>query len=71
MTTKGGAVRIRLHGVDSSFTARTVKSAVEDELYAAAPDAVSLVLVGLDKFAAPDFVPLEMVGVATAGKSGG
>src|ERR1017187_10514889 len=44
MTWKGGAVRIRLHGVDSSFTARTVKSAVEDELYAAAPDAVSLVL---------------------------
>jgi hypothetical protein len=71
MTTKGGAVRIRLHGVDSSFTARTVKSAVEDELYAAAPDAVSLAVLGLEKFGAPDFVPLEMVGgAAIAGKFG-
>jgi hypothetical protein len=57
-----GAVRIRVHGVDSAFTARTVKSAIEDELYAAAPDAVSLVLLGLENFAAPDFVPLEKIG---------
>jgi hypothetical protein len=70
MASQDGAVRIRLHGVDSSFTARSVKSAVEEELYAAAPDAVSLVLLGLEKFAAPDFVPLEMVGIASAGKSG-
>jgi hypothetical protein len=68
--TTGGGVRIRLRGVDSSFTAKTVRAAVEDELYAAAPDATSLVLQGLEKFAAPDFVPLEMVGLATAGKSG-
>jgi hypothetical protein len=61
-----GAVRIRLRGVDSSFTARTVKSAVEEELYAAAPDAASVVLLGLEKFAAPDFVPVEMVGLAAA-----
>ena len=60
-----GAVRIRVRGVDSAFTARTVKSAIEDELYAAAPDAVSLVLLGLEKFAAPDFVPLEKIGPVT------
>lgn len=66
----GGAVRIQVRGVDNSFTARTIKVAVEDELYAAAPDAASLVLLGLEKFAAPDFVPLERVGLAAAGKSG-
>jgi Fe-S cluster biogenesis protein NfuA len=59
----GGAVRIRLRGIDSVFTARTVKAAVEDELYAAAPDATSLVLLGLENFATPDFVPLEKIGM--------
>jgi hypothetical protein len=66
----GGAVRIRLRGVDSAFTARTVKSAMEEELYAAAPDATSLVLLGLENFAPADFVPLEKVGVLAAGKGG-
>ena len=66
----GGAVRIRLRGVDNAFTARTVKSAMEEELYAAALDAASLVLLGLEKFAPPDFVPLENVGVMAAGKAG-
>jgi hypothetical protein len=65
-----GAVRIRLRGVDNAFTARTVKSAMEEELYAAAPDATSLVIQGLEKFAAPDFVPLESVGMLAAGKAG-
>ena len=64
----GGAVRVRLRGVDSAFAARTVKSAIEEELYAVAPDAASLVLLGLEKFSAPDFVPLEKVGVLAAGK---
>ena len=59
MTVKGGTVRVRLHGVDSAFTARTVKSLLEEELYAAAPDAVSLTVLGLEKFAAPDFVPVQ------------
>jgi hypothetical protein len=59
-----GKVRIRFRGVDSAFTARVVKSALEEELYAAAPDAVSLIVLGLEKFAAPDFVPLEMVAAA-------
>jgi hypothetical protein len=58
-----------MHGADSAFTARAVKAAVEEELYAAAPDAVSVVLIGLEKYSAGDFVPLEMVGAA--GKSGG
>lgn len=68
--TAGGAVRIRLRGVDNAFTARTVKSAIEEEIYAVAPDATSLTIIGLEKFAAPDFVPLEKVGVLTAGKGG-
>jgi hypothetical protein len=68
--TTGGAVRIRLRGVDNAFTARTVKSAIEDQIYAAAPDAASLVILGLEKFAAPDFVPLEKAGVLAAGKAG-
>jgi len=65
--TKGAAVRVRLSGVDNAFTARKVRFAIEEELYAAAPDAASVVLLGLEKFAAPDFVPLESVGVLTAG----
>jgi hypothetical protein len=64
----GGAVRIRLRGIDSAFTARTVKAAVEDELYAAAPDATSLVLLGLENFATPDFVPLEKIGMLATAK---
>jgi hypothetical protein len=59
----GGAVRIRVRGVDSAFTARTVKSAVEEEIYTAAPDAASVVLLGLEKFAPADFVPLESIGM--------
>ena len=35
----GRGVRIRVRGVDHAFTARTVKSAIEEEIYAAAPDA--------------------------------
>ncbi len=66
----GGAIRLRVRRVDSSFTARTVKSALEEELYAAAPDATSLAIEGLEKFAAPDFVPLEKIGVLAAGKAG-
>jgi hypothetical protein len=73
----GGAVRIRLRGVDNAFTARTVKSAIEEELYAAAPDAASVVIIGLEKFASPDFVPLEKLtampaaaAVGAAGKAG-
>jgi hypothetical protein len=61
---EAGAIRIRFRGVDSAFTARTVKAALEEELYAAAPDAPAVVFLGLEKFAAPDFVPLEMVAAA-------
>jgi hypothetical protein len=63
-------VRIHIRGVDNALTARTVKSAMEEELYAAAPDATSLVLQGLENFAAPDFVPLEKIGVLAAEKAG-
>lgn len=63
---KDGAVRIRVRGVDNAFTARTIKSAIEDELFAAVPDATSLVLLGLEKFASPDFVPLENILPGTA-----
>lgn len=70
ISTAGGVVRVRVRGVDNAFAARTVKSAIDEELYAAAPDATSLVVQGLEKFAAPDFVPLENIGVMAAGKSG-
>jgi hypothetical protein len=65
-----GAIRILVRGVDHAFTARSVKSLIEEEIYAAAPDAASLVIDGLEKFAPADFVPLEKVGVLTAGKAG-
>jgi hypothetical protein len=53
-----GAIRICVRGVDSEFAARTVRSALEDELYAAAPDATSLSLQGLEHFPAAGFVAL-------------
>ncbi|HTS31023.1 MAG TPA: hypothetical protein VMH81_34365 [Bryobacteraceae bacterium] len=65
-----GIVRIRVLRVDSAFTARAIKAAIEDELYALAPDAASLVIEGLEKYASPDFVPLEKLGVLAAGKAG-
>jgi NifU-like domain len=67
--TTGGAIRIRIRGADNAFTARTVRSAVEEEIYAMAPDAVSLTLIGLEKFAPPDFVPLEKVTALAAAKA--
>lgn len=63
VTATAGAIRISVRGVDSAFTARAVRSAIEGEIYAAAPDATSLTLLGLEKFSAPDFVPLEKIGV--------
>lgn len=65
--TRGGEVRIRIRGVNDAHTAGAVKSLLEDELYAIAPDAASVVFLGLEKFSSPDFVPLEQVGVL-AGK---
>jgi hypothetical protein len=68
---RDGDVKIRIRGVNDAVTARAVKSLVEEELYAAAPDAVSLDFIGLERFSSPDFVPLEQVGMLTAGKTGG
>ena len=44
-----GAVRIRVRGVHNVFTARTIKSAIEEELFAVVPDAASLVLSRIGK----------------------
>ena len=68
---RDGDVKIRIRGVSDAATARSVKSLLEEELYAAAPDAVSVDFLGLEKFASPDFVPLEQVGILAAGKAGG
>jgi hypothetical protein len=59
-----GAVRIRFRGVDNAFTARTVRSVIEDEISVAAPDAASVTMLGLEKFASPDFVPLDQLAAA-------
>jgi NifU-like domain len=64
----GGEVRVRVRGIDGAFTARSVKSAIEDEIYAAAPDATSVVIQGLESFSSADFIPLDKVGAAPAMK---
>jgi hypothetical protein len=56
-----GDVRVRVRGIDSAFTGRSVKAAIEDEIYAAAPDITSVEIQGLEKFGAADFVPLADV----------
>jgi len=66
-----GAVRIRVTELNNSHAARAARSAIEDEMYAAAPDAASLVLLGLESFTSPDFVPLEKLGVLAAGPAAG
>jgi len=43
---------------------------MEEALYAAAPDATSLVILGLEKFTAPDFVPLESLSAPSHGPEG-
>jgi Fe-S cluster biogenesis protein NfuA len=67
---ENGDVRVRLTGLSTSQAARAARSAIEEALYAAVPDAASLVLLGLEKFPSPDFVPLENVGIL-AGQSSG
>jgi hypothetical protein len=62
----GGEVRLRVRGIDSAFTARAVKAAIEDEIYAAAPDVTSVAIQGLENFGAADFVPLDKLGAAPA-----
>jgi Fe-S cluster biogenesis protein NfuA len=66
-----GVVRVRVSGVENAHAARAARSAVEADLYAAAPDAASLTILGLEKFTSPDFVPLEQLGAMTAGHTGG
>ena len=63
-------VQVRVSGVENAFTSRRVKAAIEEEMYAAAPDAASLALLGLERFASPDFVPLERLGATAARKAG-
>jgi hypothetical protein len=62
-----GHVRLRVTGAQNSVTARSVRQVIEDAIYSSAPDTASLVLLGLESFASPDFVPLEKVGLAKAG----
>jgi hypothetical protein len=60
----GRDIRLRVRGVDHALSARSIKSEIEEAVYAAAPDATSLVIEGLERFAPADFVPLEKVGYA-------
>jgi hypothetical protein len=59
-----GEVRLRVRGIDSAFTSRSVKAAIEDEISAAAPDITSVVIQGLENFGAADFVPLAKLAAA-------
>lgn len=52
-----GVVRVRVEGVRGSSTA-PVQAAVEEAVYAMAPEAVGVVVEGLEQAAMPGFVPL-------------
>lgn len=74
--TPGGAIRLQVSGVTSAAVAKSTRAAVEEAINRAAPDAASLVILGLEQFTSSDFVALDqlrMVPVAPpvyAGESG-
>ncbi len=69
LDTLDGNVRIQIHGVTSAHVAKSSRSALEEALYQAAPDAVSCAILGLEQFSA-DFVPLDQLRMASAGMNG-
>jgi Fe-S cluster biogenesis protein NfuA len=67
--TDDGVIRLRLQvtGHGCSSTGKTLKTLVEDALYAAAPDMDRLLIEGLEEPGASGFVPLgKLGGVITA-----
>jgi len=60
----GAVVTLRLHGIDDRAAAAAVKVAVDAEMYAAAPDVVSI--QGLEMFGGPDFFPLTQLAAPSA-----
>ena len=66
-----GVVNLRARGVVSASSATAVRTVVEDELYAVAPDLTSLVLQGLEQFSQPGFVPLGNLVTMPANGSNG
>lgn len=54
-------VRIEVRGVDSTHTAKAVRTVLEEEIYGAAPDAASITILGLEHLETPGFVPLEQI----------
>jgi Fe-S cluster biogenesis protein NfuA len=59
-----GVVSLRLHGVKDRAAAAAVKAAIDNEIYAAAPDAVAV--HGLEAIAGPDFIPLVQLAASSA-----
>ena len=54
-----GVVTLKLHGIAERSAATAAKAAIDAEIYASAPDVVSI--RGLEMFAGPDFVPLAQL----------
>jgi len=60
----GGAIRLKVWGVTTSAVARSARAAIEEALNGAAPDAVSVAVLGLEQFTSPDFVALDQLRMA-------
>jgi len=66
----GRNVRLEVRGVDAAHTAKAVRAVLEEEIYEAAPDAASVVILGLEHFETPGFVPLEQILAAPMASNG-
>jgi hypothetical protein len=66
----GRNVRLEVRGIDAAHAAKAVRTVLEEVIYEAAPDAASVVLLGLEHFETPGFVPLEQILAAPAACNG-
>ncbi len=60
-----GVVRLHVQGVSNNASlAKATRAAIEDALSGAAPDAASVIILGLEQFTSSDFVALDQIRMA-------
>jgi hypothetical protein len=65
-----GAVRVHVRGASSGAVANATRAAIEEALSEKAPDAASIVILGLEQFNAPNFIALDQIRMAQPAVSG-
>jgi len=60
-----GAIRLQVKGASSASVAKAIRATIEDALSRAAPDAASVIILGLEQFTSSDFVTLDQLRTAS------